>query len=569
MTEAPSTITEAVLPSDIADWKPLDRPDHPLYIEVLAEIEAIAKRGKGKEARAYFAAACERDFPFFMLHAHSLGAYNCAEPGHKHYGKPWLTWPWLWDWMLDLHQEFVTKETGVLHIKPRYSLKTAILTGGGASWETFRNRQITIAIITWKFEDTGTKIYGAVRSEFESNRTFKRHWPHVLTDAAIAKFTNKNLTVDRDPGPKEPTVSVHGLDSLPDSQHYDWIIVDDAVVRKTVQTAEGIASTYQKMRGLSALCNQVPRITTVGTRWHLHDPYELGKRDGKYGRIDFSSCYDQDGKTPLLHTKAYLDYQRQEMGPYEFSCHFLGNPTPPDEQRLLRTWLQWYDNDPQMEARNKNRYLLVDPGEGKVDGSLASATEVSLGGDLNYYATDMYRERFGLIEMRDLIFELVERARQQANPYLAVVTDPFTGSAPLVDALKDRQKRDGYRFRLLTLEGTTESKEGRVSYLVPILESGRFWLPEGGFGHGSKHDRRDVKDQFLDSEYDLWSPSGALGDITVLDLLSWLAFPTTKGRFRFPVEAVAAEKASIRRHPSVRDRNKPPGASSGVSPWVF
>jgi hypothetical protein len=324
---------------------------------------------------------------------------------------------------------------------------------------------------------------------------------------------------------------------------------------------------------MSALCDQRPRLTWIGTRWKLNDPYALGIEDGKFSRVDFASCYDANGN-PVLHTQEFLDYQRREMGSYEFSAHFEGDPKPDAEQRLLRSWLGRYDSLPVEVARGSRRYLIVDPAEGAENSGLAALTDIAFRPDRKRYLVDLWRERWGIIEMVAKVFELVELARQQGAPYAAVLLDGFTGSKPYSDAILDRQRREDYRFPVVRLPapGGKESKAERIAYLVAPLEAGGYLVPDKGFGHGSAHSPEDVLQQFLRQEFDLWSPAGSLGDVATLDTLAWTAHPETRNKFRFPETVAPEDERTYMGHRRVADRRRSrrhTGAPAGVSPWAF
>lgn len=550
-------------------WQPLATPKDPLYAEILSEIRGLVDRGKPRKAEAYFRVICEADFPFFMLHAHSFGRYICSEAGHDHWGKPWMTYPWVWERALELHHDFTENVNGKLYIWPRFHFKTALITNGGTCWDTLKDPLCTTAIITWKFEDTGTSIFGSVRTELERNEVLLRHWPHVLTPETAAKYTKRQITVARPPGPKEPSVSVHGMDSIPDSQHYRRVKVDDAVVRKTVQTPESIQKTFEGMQDLPALCDQNPYLIFIGTRWHYNDPYKLGmdqgqgKKKSMFAETSVLSCFDTQGK-PILHTEEFLEGHRRAMGPYRFSAHFLSNPKPDSDQRLERSWLIHYESPPS-EMR---KYLILDNAEGSKYSDLMAATLVGLAGDRVAYALDMWREKFGLIDTARLVFSVVRRHK------CSVVVDSYRGTQPLVETLKEKMGDPeppwGVRFRLIKLPGVNEPKEQRISFLVPFLESGRLAVPEAGFGHGSKHNSDDTLDQFIKSEYELWSPEGSVGEDHTLDSLAWLAHPETRKRFAFPEFLNEEQRPSYVGHKKIKDRTQNRGGVPvGVSAWVF
>lgn len=521
-------------------WQPKDRPDHPAYRAILEEIkDAPIEHGK-----QLFREVCERDFPFFVLHAHTFGRYLCHQPGHPHYGKPWATWPWQWQRLLEFHRLLTLREKNVFVNHPRGHHKTATLTEAGSTWLPIRNQQITILCVTWKSDQTGSAIHRSIRSEWEKNEVLQAHWGHIFSPEAGARYTDKHLTVARENGPREPTFQVAGIDGSPVSQHFDWIVVDDVVVRDTVKTPERILSTSEALDDLVALSGQEAWITYVGTIWKLDDPWMRMIREDKVERRHWA-CYHPatgvskdrwDRERPVLFTKDHLETLRKAAGSYRFSAHYLGEPLPDEDQDLQLSWLKYYETsdsreDRLREATGKHCYLIFDTSEGRNKRSdFGAFCVVGLDKSQNVYLLDLWRDRLSIIETVDLVFELNE-----TWPLRMTFIDGYRGSQPYLDAIVDRQKRDGWRFPLKMLPSVNDSKEERISFLVPLLEAGRFWLPSSGFGRGSRKDKRDLLAQFKEDEYSLWKASGESGGFDdILDCLAWINHPETKRFFRSP-----------------------------------
>lgn len=564
-------------------WTPLDRPDHPLYQEVLAECENLPP----EDGRAFFREICEADYPFFMLHAHSFGRYLCQQRGHPHEGRPWATWPWQWERLLEVHDVLANRRSGDFFNWARGHHKTGCVTEGGGSWIACREEGATILVVTWKADQTGVAIHKAVRREWEENKILHAHWPEKFTPEAIGKFTNKQLTLARRPGPREPTFSVYGIDGAPVSQHFTIIFVDDVVVKATVATAEAMNATEAALNDLVALSGQNVWIVYVGTIWHANDPWMRMIRDEKLRR-HHHACYYRaadnakgkwDKKRPTLFTAEHIEELRTAAGPWAFSAHYLGEPIPDQDQQLHLDWLRYYQTDGNSLqhriplAKGLFSYLVFDTAEGEATGDMSAFGVFGLGAEKSITVLDLWRDRLDLVEIVNLVFELNE-----IWPLRCTYLDGYRGSKPYYDAILERQRREGWRFPIRMLPPVQGSKEERIAYTIPMFESGRLYFPATGFGRTGRKDKRDVLQQFKDDEYVLWRVSGDGGGMDdILDIMAWLAHPETKPYFRWP-----------RRTKDVRVRSRwqklapPPGdplipgleapmdetgVPPGISPW--
>ena len=85
--------------------------------------------------------------------------------------------------------------------------------------------------------------------------------------------------------------------------------------------------------------------------------------------------------------------------------------------------------------------------------------------------------------------------------------------------MRERQKKEGLYFNIIELGGQT-SKVDRIQRLVPLFETGRFYLP-----HRAIYKNQDMIKTFIDDEYSLF-PFCLHDDM--LDAIARIADPALK-----------------------------------------
>jgi hypothetical protein len=524
---------------DTTGWKypseqPLpDSPSHLLWAEILREIANAEDDGGMADFRYW----CTQSFWFFNRFCLSFGQLTCGEKDNAHFGKPWPDHPWVYDRC----QELQADPDDQLHLWPRFAFKTSLITQNFTMWEWIRDVQpplegtaLRTLILTYKKDTTGVAFLLMVKREIEQNVLLRTHWPDLfhVDPKQSGEWGEKGLRIKQRGNPREATLTVSGLDSMPTSQHFDRIIYDDPVVRETVRTPEMILSTVEAMKQSVFLRADDTRVRYVGTRWKIGDPWEHWKKQGLF-RVNHQDCYDLNGE-PVLRSREFWARFAKDAGPYEFAAQCRGNPIADDAKRFSMTWLRYFERDPDEERIGKNVYILIDPARSQKKGSDYTVLwVVGLGADRNYYCLDLYRERFALPDFLDLLFDLVTVWKP-----LKVFEEVF-GASRDVEHIRERQKQFGFRFDIETLPETRSPKEERIEALMPPMNDGRFWFPKGGYGHTAKADHRDMMQIFKEDEYQDWTPAGTTMHDDMLDCLSSLLLDKMRPQLRWPVRKVS------------------------------
>lgn len=235
------------------------------------------------------------------------------------------------------------------------------------------------------------------------------------------------------------------------------------------------------------------RFQYVGTRYHALDAYgEIIRRGSATPRV-YSATHDGsvNGK-PVLISEASLAVKRRDMGPYTFGAQMLLNPLAEERQTISRDWLRYYDGA--LSGEGMNRYLLVDPAHEKKKGSDYTAMWViGLGGDRNYHVLDMLRDRLGLRERLDRLFDLHRRWTPMGVGYEAY------GMKVEIEVIEQRQRQENYHFHLTELGGQV-AKLDRIRRLIPSLAAGRWYFPRSLIRTDYEGQARDLVHSFVEEE---------------------------------------------------------------------
>lgn len=549
------------LPSSF-HWPLPDRPDHPVYPDLLADIAATEDT---RERRCRLRAVCEADFWFFCRFAASFGDYVISDSSHRRFGQLWADEPWVFDRCRDLQQATVQRESGVFWNWPRYHFKTQLATCLHTCWIELADTTQTTAILTYKVDETGESMFGGIRDELEKNPKIAVLWPDAVSPAVIKYWTKTSLTLERELGAREPSIALYSLDHLPTSMHFHWIKVDDAVVKETVRSQLMIMATRDWMRKVTPIGRDDSLTWWIGTLWDKEDPYMMCVNDGTFKRRDHWSPYGRGAHwrgRPVLRSERMLNEWRRTMQDYDFSCQMVGEPVARGDQALQETWLteSRYQNTPQQEKIGKKIHMVVDGAGGGKGGDWTVIYIQGLGEDRRRYSLELYRERLSIIEPKglELLFKLVKIWRPET-----VWVEEF-GDGGHTQAIKNEMEHRGFRFRVRKLPGIKRSKIERIRLYQPVQARNEIMWPAAGFGHGGKKDRRDTFDQFRSDEYRLWVPiEGATLHDDMLDAVAWTIQPEVLRLMRFPVSELEEEGV---------EHAAPGGFSGGignVSPWVL
>jgi phage terminase large subunit-like protein len=401
-------------------------------------------------------------------------------------------------WLLERCKEVCHAPDGYLDLWAREHYKSTIITFGKTIQDILQNPNITVGIFSHT-RPNAKAFLKQIKREFETNELLKALFPDVLY-ADPRKESPKwseddGLIVKRNENPKESTIEAWGLvDGQPTGKHFRVRIYDDVVVPESVTTPEMIQKTTDAWAMSNNLGAMGGIARHIGTRYHFNDTYRevIGRGTAKPRIYAATADGTPDGE-PVLLDKEALAKKRRDQGAYIFASQMLQNPKGDETQGFKRIWLKWHKGS---DGAGMNIYILVDPAsEKKKTSDYTVMAVVAMGADENYYLLDALRDRLNLTQKADHLFRMVKKWKP-----INVGYEKY-GMQADIEYIKERMSRENYHFNITELGGKVP-KSDRIRGLIPIFESGRFYLPDVIFK--TLYDGRtvDLIEQFLNEEYD-------------------------------------------------------------------
>lgn len=411
-------------------------------------------------------------------------------------------------WLMARCKEIQEEPNGYLDLWAREHYKSTIITYGKTLQDIIASHGDD-PLPEWGGKEPTFGIFSCTRplakgflrqlkAEFEGNGLLRRAFPDIIWDKpqkhAPKWSEDDGIVLKRISNPKESTVEAWGIiDGQPTGKHFDILIYDDVVTVENVTTPEMIMKTTDRWSLSTNLGSEGGKDRYIGTRYHFNDSYrEMIARGAVKPRIYPAT---QDGTPegdPVLVSKEYLTEKRIRQGPYIFSCQMLLNPVADESQSLKKEWINFYDGS---DGAGMNKYILVDPASSKKKQSDYTVLAViGLGQDNNYYLLDMIRDRLNLLERSDALFRLHKKWKPNKVGYEQY------GMQADIEHIKDKQKRENYRFDISILGGKV-AKVDRIKRMIPSLSQGRWYFPNSIFKTNYEGKTQDLIDIFINEEF--------------------------------------------------------------------
>lgn len=411
-------------------------------------------------------------------------------------------------WLFDRCREVQNAPNGHIDLWAREHYKSTIITfaksiqdilasHGKNPLPVWGGREITIGI----FSHTRPIAKGFMRQikyELESNERLREWFPDVVWENpqrdAPKWSEDDGIIVKRKSNPKEATLEAWGLvDGQPTGKHFFIRVYDDVVTRESVTTPDMINKTTAAWELSTNLGCDGGHERIIGTRYHFNDTYrEIIKRGVAKARIYPATADGKPEGEPILLSREALTDKRRKQGPYTFACQMLQNPVADQSQGFKRDWLKFYNGS---DGGGMNIYILVDPAsEKKKTSDYTVMWVVGLGSDQNYYHLDLVRDRLNLTERGKTLMRLHRKWRPQRVGYEKY------GMQADIEFIKTLQDKENYRFEVVELGGSMP-KNDRIRRMIPVFESGRFYLKYSQ--HVTNYEGRtvDLIQEFENDEY--------------------------------------------------------------------
>ena len=483
------------------------------YLDHQAQWAEITSGLKGGALISAFRELCRNDLYFLLRVA-------C---GREDFNKQWLH---------DRCVEIQERPDGYLDLWARDHYKSTCITFGKTIQDiliTHGDGAIGREVCCGIFSHTrpiAKDFLKQIKGEFESNYKLREWFPDIVwsnpSREAPKWSDDEGIILKRKSNPREATVEAWGLvDSQPIGKHFNLMVYDDVVTRDSVSTPEQIAKTTEMLELSYNLGSQgQERKRFIGTRYHFNDSYTvLIERGTAIPRIKPATDDGTETGKPVLLTPEILAEKRRNMGPYTFSCQMLLNPVADESQGFKRDWLRFHDGIKPHNLKGMNIYFVIDPANAKRTGSdYTSIWVIGLAQDQNYYVVDMIRDRLNLSQRARLLLDLHRKYKPMKRD--GVRYERY-GMMADIEHIKALQAGENYRFDITEVGGSSP-KIDRIGRLLPLFESGRFYMPRTHWYTQYDGKTIDLAKIFVEEEYTCF-PVPRHDDM--LDALSRIAEP--------------------------------------------
>lgn len=369
---------------------------------------------------------------------------------------------------------------------------------------------IRILISSHKKEGGSQEILGAIKRHFIGNPTFRAIFPEYCpkpnATGVIDWGTSEKVTLPNRPQSciyPEATIEIAGATTDVTGRHYNYIKADDLVTRESVTNEIMLDKTEQYNSLLKFLFDQPEYgiIDYSGTCYHFADLY-AGLRDQKdmtkvimpivdaYGRPSMKRRFSGEGIDRIKNDPA--------MSSYVFSCQYMLNPVPEDEQTFRPEWWKrpgfYYDELPD----TLRCYVFVDPAAKQRKESDYTAL-ITIGFDPfgDMYLVDIIRDKLDESGRAKLVLETCQKRGTNRVYYESIgfqSTDHYI--------IKKLAREAGYHLSVTEIKASKISKEDRIRSLQPIYERGDIHWPRK-YIYRSKFHKRDI-DMVQVLQRELW-----------------------------------------------------------------
>lgn len=378
------------------------------------------------------------------------------------------------DWLYDRCREVQANPNGYLDLWAREHYKSTTITFGKSIQDILNDPEITIGIFSHT-RPIAKDFLKQIKTELEQNQLLKDTFPDILyqdPENESPKWSlDSGIRVKRNSNPKEETVEAWGVvDGQPTGKHFKLLIYDDIVTKESVSTPEQIKKTTSSLELSYNLGAHGGYRRFIGTRYHLFDTYrEIMERGTVIPRIHPATHNGKMDGEPVFLSKELLFEKRRDMGPYTFGTQMLQDPVADKAMSFKVEWLKYYDV--LKDTSKWNRYILADPaGKKKKTNDYTVMVVIGLAPDGNYYLLDGLRDRLNLTQRATKLFELHAKWKPLNTGYEEY------GMQADIEHIEYVQEQENYRFKITPLGGGV-AKEDRIKKLIPIYETGRFYLP--------------------------------------------------------------------------------------------
>lgn len=192
--------------------------------------------------------------------------------------------------------------------------------------------------------------------------------------------------------------------------------------------------------------------------------------------IVYKQAYESDGSLffPEKLSEEFLADAKRSMGTVLFANQYLNEVFAEEDQKFKRAYFKYWQQN--SLPANLLTFAFVDPAISTADGADYTAIAVvSTDVDLNWYVRHIFRGRITPSQLVEKIFEVEELFKTQ------MIGVESIGFQKMIFTLVEMEMKRRNKFINVgpINPGTQQSKEARILSLVPRMEWGKLYFPEG------------------------------------------------------------------------------------------
>jgi phage terminase large subunit-like protein len=202
------------------------------------------------------------------------------------------------------------------------------------------------------------KLGKRIEYHFQSNSIFRGCFSEILPTSRET-WTSYSMHVNRErfggAVHGEGSFDFLGVGGALQSRHYDFVVEDDLVGRRAIESPSVMDDTIQYHRILPGAFESTDADNDnseliIGNRWGFHDLNSHIREQ----EVDFifhshsalgGCCEAHPPDTPIfpeMFSFEKLMRLKRRFGSYHFSCQFLNNPISPEDADFKSEWLRYY-----------------------------------------------------------------------------------------------------------------------------------------------------------------------------------------------------------------------------------
>lgn len=353
-------------------------------------------------------------------------------------------------------------------------------------WKIIHNpeERILIACSTSEVARDRLKV---LKGWMERSPLLKGLWPHIFwKDPAMQapEWTDRSVTVRRKGNWAEATIEAGGVEVNIVGKHYTGSLLDDLVVKDTVDTEKAITKTIDYFRLLRPVYVAAGASgegfweVIDGTRWNDSDLYGWLLENDKGVKTNIRGIWTDETESETILGKelprSVLEQIRATMTAYQFSCQYLNTPISSDTAMFKEDDIRpfRFDGSPPSPCITT---VTMDPARkaGKAHDRTAIVARC-VSQNNHWYVEKAWAGRLLLAgrssRLFDFCFDLETRGYK---PSMVGIEDP---DGLEIQSFKEAMARNGHWWTVMEIKHRGRTKESRVAQIQHIVENHRLHL---------------------------------------------------------------------------------------------